>query len=148
MLKEINSLTVFICDGLGQTAEGTVFSGYVSSDPPSSTVQSRRRSCIANVKALPANTSVRIEAVDLVYNVQSAEEYYVTIGDSRPVKKNDVVLRTSDANGQIEVKTGRNGLEDDADTLRFNYKYTGKMLNLLCSLELCCLNKNLNYHPG
>lgn len=121
---------MFVCDGIGRSANRTALSGYVSSDPPNSKTFSFRTQCKAVIENLPPNTTLRFDAIDFLSQPNGPAVYSVTIGDSgMAVQRDDVVLRTSDSNGQITVQTRSVGNRDNSDVIRFNYRYEGELIN-------------------
>ena len=133
---------MFVCNGEPQSPSGDVFSGYVSSDPPSRTISSSRTVCVAQVCNLPPNATVRFDVTDLQIYSNGEAEYFLRIGSNQQgLKEGDVILRTAQSPGQISVQTTSTGFADDTDRIRFNIKYTGELIN---SPVYLMLNLNLN----
>ena len=118
---------MFVCDGITQYGSNYIYSGYISSDPPSQTLTSIRPVCEAIVKNLPPNSTVRFDVIDLLISKDDDQtEYTLRIGGDRTaIREADVVLRKSDSD-QISLQITRQGSSSANDRLRFNIRYTGE----------------------
>ena len=135
---------MFVCNGVTQSASGDVFSGYVSSDPPNNIITSGRTVCVVQVRNLPPNATLKFDVVDLQIQNQGDAEYYLRIGCYlQALEEGDVILRKSQSPGQIILQTTRTGFADDADKIRFNIRYTGK---LICDTPGLCAKLGFK-HP-
>ena len=119
---------MFVCDGITQSGSNYIYSGYISSDPPSQSLRSASPVCEAHVKNLPSNSTVRFNVIDLQVSKEDDQtDYTLRIGGNRTaIREADVVLRKSDS-GQINLQTTRQGFSSENDRLRFNIRYTGEL---------------------
>ena len=118
---------MFVCDGITQSGSNYIYSGYISSDPPSQSLRSARPVCEAQVNNLPSNSTVRFNVIDLqIRKDDDQTEYTLRIGGDRTaIREADVVLRKSDSD-QISLQITRQGSSSANDRLRFNIRYTGE----------------------
>lgn len=115
---------VWICDGTPRRAESEVLSGYVSSYPPH--IESNIRSCSVQIRNLPQNSHVKFDAVDQTGTAFTTDAFAITLGGMQPpLQKGDVVVRTSNENGVIELDGQVSDTSGGSETMRFNYRYNG-----------------------